>query len=79
MLDSTWAGRKLCGYRNLPPADRGAVMAAVMRLGQLANDFPQLAEIEINPLRALPEGQGAIAVDGRIRAASPATRGARPD
>ncbi|MBF8285982.1 MAG: acetyl coenzyme A synthetase (ADP forming), alpha domain protein, partial [Anaerolineales bacterium] len=67
LLDSTWAGRKLCGYRNLPPADRAAVVNVLLRLAQLAADFPQLAEIEINPLRALPDGQGAVAVDVRIR------------
>jgi acyl-CoA synthetase (NDP forming) len=67
LLDSTWAGRKLRGFRNLPPADRGAVLDALMRLAQLAFDFPELAEIEINPIRALPEGQGVFALDVRIR------------
>ena len=36
-----------------------------MRLAQLAADFPQIAEIEINPLRVLADGQGAAAVDVR--------------
>ncbi len=67
MLSSTWAGRKLMGYRNLPPADRATVLDVLLRLAQLAADFPQFTEIEINPLRVLPEGQGAYAVDARIR------------
>jgi acetyltransferase len=71
LLDSTWAGRKLRGYRNLPPADRAAVVNVLLRLAQLAADFPQLAEIEINPLRALPDGQGAVAVDVRIKTSPP--------
>jgi acetyltransferase len=71
LLDATWAGRKLAGFRSLPPADRGAVAEALGRLGQLAADFPELAEIEINPLRVLPAGQGAVAVDARIRLANP--------
>ena len=58
LLQSTWAGRKLDGFRNLPPADREAVREALFRLGQLAADFPRLAEIEINPLRVLPQGSG---------------------
>ncbi len=66
LLASTWAGRRLRGYRSLPPADRAAVVEVVLRLAQLAADFPDLAEIEINPLRALPDGQGAVAVDVRI-------------
>ena len=67
LLESTWAGRKLRGFRNLPASDREAVLDALLRLAQLAADFPQLVELEINPLRVLPEGQGAFAVDARIR------------
>ncbi|MBN1149472.1 MAG: acetate--CoA ligase family protein [Anaerolineales bacterium] len=65
LLESTWGGRKLHGYRSLPPADRQTVMDILRRLAQLAADFPQLAEIEINPLRALPQGKGAYALDVR--------------
>ncbi len=65
MLDRTWAGRKLRGFRNIPPADRAAVIDVLMRLARLAVDFPQLKEIEINPLRVLTEGKGAFAVDVR--------------
>jgi acetyltransferase len=69
LLDETWAGRKLGGFRNLPPADRPTVIDALLRLAQLAADFPQLAEIEINPLRVLPAGQGVFAIDARARIA----------
>ncbi len=65
LLDRTWAGRKLRGYRNLPPADRAAVAEALRRLGQLAYDFPRIAEVEINPL--LVWEQGVTAVDVRLR------------
>lgn len=67
MLERTWAGRRLRGYRHIPPADREAVIDALTRLAQLAADFPQLTEVEINPLRVLPAGQGAFAVDVRAR------------
>lgn len=67
MLRSTWAGRKLAGFRSLPPADSSAVLDTLFRLAQLAADHPRLAEIEINPLRVLAHGQGAVAVDVRIR------------
>jgi acetyl coenzyme A synthetase (ADP forming)-like protein len=67
MLESTWAGRRLQGYRNLPPADRQAVLQAILCLGQLSADFPQLSEIEINPLRVFPDTQGAAALDVRIK------------
>jgi len=57
----------LKGYRNLPPADREAVIEALLRIGQLAVDLPDVMEVEINPLRVLPEGEGAVALDVRLR------------
>jgi acetyl coenzyme A synthetase (ADP forming)-like protein len=73
LLQTTWAGRKLNGYRNLPPADRQAVIDVLRRIAQLAADFPQIEEIEINPLRVLEAGKGAAAVDvrARVRVLSP--------
>jgi acetyltransferase len=69
MLATTWAGRRLSGFRNLLPADREAVLDVVLRLAQLAADFPRLTEIEINPLRVLGVGEGAYALDMRARLA----------
>ncbi len=65
LLARTWAGRKLAGYRNLPPADREAVRQALQQLGDLALALPQIAEIEINPLLAWETG--VAAVDVRVR------------
>lgn len=67
LLQSTWAGRKLHGYRSLPAADRQAVIDALLRIGQLALDCPEVVEVEINPLRVLPSGKGALALDVRLR------------
>ncbi len=67
LLDETWAGRKMRGYRNIPPADRQAVINAILCLSQIVLDFPAIAEIEINPLRVLGERQGVIALDVRAR------------
>lgn len=65
LLDSTWAGRKLKGFRSLAPADRDAVIDALAKLAQLALDLPQIQEIEINPLRVLEKG--AWVVDARAK------------
>jgi acetyltransferase len=67
MLDQTWAGRKLRGFRSLPPADREATIEVLLRLGQMASDLPELVEIEINPLRVFPAGKGVLALDIRCR------------
>lgn len=69
LLHRTWAGRQLAGFRHIPPADREAVVDALVRLAYLAADFPQIAEMEINPLRVLGPGQGAVALDVRVRLA----------
>jgi acetyl coenzyme A synthetase (ADP forming)-like protein len=66
LLQSTWGGRKLGGFRNQQPADRAAVLQVLLHLAQLAADFPQLAEIEINPLRVLPQGVFALDVRARL-------------
>ena len=67
LLAQTWAGRKLAGYRNLPPADAAAVKEVLERLACLADSLPEIAEIEINPLRVL--ARGAVALDVRVRRA----------
>jgi acetyltransferase len=69
LLSETWAGRRLAGFRHLPPGDETAVRDVLLRLGQLAADFPQLAEIELNPLRVLPHGAFAVDVRARLKPA----------
>ncbi|HPV08893.1 MAG TPA: acetate--CoA ligase family protein, partial [Aggregatilineales bacterium] len=70
LLDRTAAGRLLGGFRGAPPADREAVVDTILRLAQIALDWPLIAEIEINPLIVQAEGGGAVAVDARVRLAS---------
>jgi len=75
MLNSTWAGRRLRGYRNMPPADRAAVAEVILRVGYLAEVLPEVEEIEVNPLRALPVPDGgALALDVRLRVGARAGR-----
>jgi acetyl coenzyme A synthetase (ADP forming)-like protein len=54
----------LDAIRGSPPADRLAIEDVLLRLSRLATDFPDIEEIDINPLLATDEG--AIAADGRI-------------
>jgi acetyl coenzyme A synthetase (ADP forming)-like protein len=77
MLDSTRAGVRLKGWRASPPADRSAVLDAMLRLAQVACDFPEITELEINPLYVLPQGQGAFAVD--LRGSIKRPDGGRPE
>jgi acetyltransferase len=65
LIRRTWAGRKLKGYRDIPPADEEAVIVALIRLSVLILENESIEEIEINPLRVLHKG--AIAVDVRAK------------
>jgi acetyltransferase len=67
MLHQTWAGRRLKGFRGEAPKDVDQVRKILVRLGELAEKTPFLAEIEINPLRVLPGSGGVVALDARIR------------
>lgn len=55
------------GVRGRPPLDVGALADCVVRLSWLAADFGgRIAELDINPLRVLPAGQGARVVDALV-------------
>ena len=66
MIDDTAAAKLLTGLRGAPPADRHALQQAIVRVAQLLADFPQLRELDLNPLLVLPEGEGVCAVDPRL-------------
>jgi acetyltransferase len=66
MILETQAGRLLTGFRGAPEADLDAVVDCIQRLGQMALDFPEIEEAEINPLLVFEKGHGALALDGRI-------------
>ncbi|MBI5954319.1 MAG: acetate--CoA ligase family protein [Chloroflexi bacterium] len=65
MLHKTWAGRKLKGFRNIPPVDQDSVIDVLIKLSMLAEEHLEIEEIEINPLRVL--SKGAVAVDVRVK------------
>lgn len=67
LLDRTSAGALLAGFRGASPADRDAVVDIILRLAQIALDWPEISEMEINPLIVKPVGEGASAVDARVR------------
>ena len=65
MIRKTWAGRKLAGFRNIPPADEESVIDVLIKLSRLAIENEIIEEIEINPLRVM--SKGSVAVDVRIK------------
>jgi len=56
----------LRGVRGETPADIAAVEDTVLRVSQLVTDFPEIVEMDINPLVVHNQGEGAIVLDARI-------------
>jgi acetyl coenzyme A synthetase (ADP forming)-like protein len=67
MLDDIRGAKLLDGFRGSQPVDRDAVVDTLVRLSLLVGDLPEILEIDINPLMALPPGEGVVAVDARVR------------
>ncbi|RME25352.1 MAG: CoA-binding protein [Deltaproteobacteria bacterium] len=63
----------LDGYRGAPKADVAALEQLLIRVGALAAACPELVEMDLNPVIALPVGKGVVAVDARVRVAHPAS------
>jgi acetyltransferase len=66
MLSEIRAHSLLDGVRGQPPADKNAIIDALLRISQLVQDFPEIAELDINPFMVYPQKQGAIAIDMRL-------------
>lgn len=64
MIDEIQGRQVLDGVRGQPPVDVRAVEAMLDRVSQFAAGHPEVAELDLNPVIASPEG--AIAVDARI-------------
>ncbi|MDH3676423.1 MAG: acetate--CoA ligase family protein, partial [Anaerolineae bacterium] len=56
----------LKGVRGEPPADLEATAETLLRLSQLVTDFPEIVEMDINPLMVFESGRGTMAVDMRL-------------
>ncbi|HBH96319.1 MAG TPA: GNAT family N-acetyltransferase [Candidatus Omnitrophica bacterium] len=71
--------RLLEGYRGHPPADVPAIEEALLRVSRLVEEVPEISELDLNPVFALPPGSGCSIVDARIRVDAESKEGsARP-
>lgn len=69
LVTSGKAGRLVAGFRGAPPANAAALADLVLRLARLGDDLPAVAELDLNPVLALPDG--CVVVDARVRAMRP--------
>jgi acyl-CoA synthetase (NDP forming) len=66
MIEELGGSQILMGARGEKRFDIEAIVDAILRLSQLLVDFPQIKELDINPLRVFHEGDGCSALDARI-------------
>ena len=59
------AGTLVAGFRGAAPADSVALEDLVLRLSRLGEELPEVAELDLNPVLAGPDG--CVAVDARVR------------
>jgi len=66
MVRSIRAARRFGAWRGTPPSDVAAIEDALLRIGRLAAEVPEIAEMDMNPLRVRAQGEGAVVLDARI-------------
>jgi acyl-CoA synthetase (NDP forming) len=66
MIDELRGAPILKGARGHKPSDINTVIEVLLRISQLLIDFPEIRELDINPLRLFQEGNGCRALDARI-------------
>jgi acyl-CoA synthetase (NDP forming) len=59
--------KRLEGYRGQPAADIDALRDVLLRISRLADEVPEIVELDLNPIIALPDGHGCRIVDARIK------------
>ena len=66
MVDSIKMASLFKGFRGSPPADIGAIQDLLLRLSAMVEDIPNIAELDFNPVKVMPQGKGYYIVDARI-------------
>jgi acetate---CoA ligase (ADP-forming) len=67
MIASLKSAKLFDGFRGSPALDRRELAATVQRVSALVESFPEIVEMELNPLQVLNKGEGVVALDARIR------------
>jgi acetyltransferase len=73
LIARTRAAATLAQFRDNPPANEPAVAEALVRISQLIVDFPEIAELDLNPLIA--DADGVLAADAWLRLRAPGEAG----
>lgn len=71
MIRSLRGYRLLEGYRSHPRADIEAIQNLLLRVSELVENVPEIAELELNPVFVMAPGEGCRIVDARVRVQAP--------
>jgi acetyl coenzyme A synthetase (ADP forming)-like protein len=66
MIGSIKMAKIFDGFRGAPPADKNAIQDLLLRLSAMVEDISQIAELDFNPVKVMPEGEGCWVVDARV-------------
>ena len=77
MIDELRGARLLRGYRGSPRADEGALRDVLLRVSAIVGVAPEIRELDLNPVIALPTGACVADVRVRLGAITGAGRGRR--
>ena len=75
MLASLRLATLLDGYRGASPGDRKALVSLLMRVSALVEVAPEILELDLNPVKVLGPGKGAVVLDARMRIGLPRPTG----
>jgi acyl-CoA synthetase (NDP forming) len=67
MIEEIKAVKLLKGTRGEVSSDIDSIIEIILKVSQLVTDFPEIMEMDINPLFVKKQGEGSIAGDARIR------------
>jgi acetyltransferase len=66
MLGEIRSYNLLRGVRGEKQADLAAIADTIVRISQLVSDFPEIVELDINPLMVFEAGRGVVGIDMRL-------------
>jgi len=66
LINSIRMARLFRGFRGAPVSDTQALEDLLLRLSALVEDIPQIAELDLNPVKVMPQGEGYWVVDARV-------------
>ncbi len=66
MMQEIRSYKLLTGVRGQAPSDMEGIVDTLLKISQLVTDFPEIVEMDINPLMVFDEGKGVMGIDMRL-------------